>query len=77
MAGQDALKAEATTKPVQNGHSSHEHDVRPRILNLNELVPELQTNILKHVSSLITHHDCYHEGFNENQISRPSELKSH
>jgi hypothetical protein len=76
MAGQDALKAEATTKPVQNGHSSHEHDVRPRILNLNELVPELQTNILKHVSSLITHHDCYHEGFNENQISRPSDLKS-
>jgi hypothetical protein len=50
MAEQDALKAGVTTKPAGNGHMDHEQDDHSQRLNLNELVPELQTNILKHVS---------------------------
>lgn len=54
MAGQHELKVINTDKPIQNGHSYHEQDVCSRALNLNELTPELQTNILKHVCSLFT-----------------------
>lgn len=54
MADQDASKAEVTTKPAENGHINHEQDDRSRKLNLNELVPELQASILKHVRSLFT-----------------------
>ncbi|KAH0292518.1 hypothetical protein KCU62_g1878, partial [Aureobasidium sp. EXF-3399] len=50
MAGQVELKVVNTTKPTQNGHSHREQDVRSCALNLNELTPELQTNILKHIS---------------------------
>lgn len=54
MAGQVELKVVNTTKPTQNGHSYHEEDARSCALNLDELTPELQTNILKHVCSLFT-----------------------
>jgi hypothetical protein len=47
MAEQDALEAGVTTKPAENDHLDHEQDDHSQRLNLNELVPELQANILK------------------------------
>jgi hypothetical protein len=54
MADQDTSKAEVATRPAENGHINHEQDDRSRKLNLNELIPELQANILKHVRPLFT-----------------------
>lgn len=54
MAGQHELKVVNTTNPTQNGHSYHEEDVRSRVMKFNELTPELQSNILKHVRLLFT-----------------------
>jgi hypothetical protein len=50
MAEQDALEAGVTTRPAENGHLDHGQADHSQRLNLNELVPELQANILKHVS---------------------------
>jgi hypothetical protein len=52
MADQDASKAGVTIKPAEIGLINHEQDDHSRTLNLNELVPELQASILKHVCSL-------------------------
>lgn len=51
MADQEASNTGVT---AESGHVHHEQDDRSHKLNLNELVPELQANILKHVGSLFT-----------------------
>jgi len=54
MTGQDAPPPPPepeVTKPTEDSHSEHGQD-DSRSRNLNELCPEIQANIVKHVSPL-------------------------